>query len=110
LRECIFEAIEIEKAGLKVDFSENKILEYSAELQDKLAKDTAFRNAFEGLTTGRKRAYNMYFSQAKQSKTRIARIEKYTPRILNGKGINDCVCGFSKRMPTCDGSHKYSNS
>ena len=66
-----------------------------------------FKKAFEGLTPGRQRAYNLYFTAAKQSKTRVDRIEKYTERILSGKGINDCVCGKSKRMPNCDGSHKY---
>ena len=48
----------------------------------------------------------MHFAEAKQSATRKARIEKYAPRILKGKGILDCWCGLSKRMPTCDGSHK----
>jgi CDGSH-type Zn-finger protein len=49
----------------------------------------------------------LYFSDSKQSKTREARIEKYTQRIMSGKGINDCVCGLSEKMPACDGSHKY---
>ena len=69
--------------------------------------EPVFKAAFESLTPGRQRAYNLFFSGAKQSTTRTARIEKYVDRILKGKGINDCVCGHSKRMPNCDGSHKY---
>jgi 2-phospho-L-lactate guanylyltransferase (CobY/MobA/RfbA family) len=66
--------------------------------------------AFEALTPGRQRAYNLFFTAAKQSATRCSRIDSYTERILNKKGINDCVCGLSKRMPGCDGSHKQLNS
>jgi hypothetical protein len=64
------------------------------------------RQAFETLTPGRQRAYLLYFSGAKQSKSRAARVEKYIPRILSGKGIRDCTCGLSKKLPYCDGSHK----
>jgi uncharacterized protein YdeI (YjbR/CyaY-like superfamily) len=103
----IFEAIEVEKAGLKVDYSANKELEFPEELTIMLDQDDQFKEAFEVLTIGRQRAYNLYFRAAKQSKTRVTRIEKYIPRILNGKGINDCICGHSKRMPNCDGYHKY---
>jgi uncharacterized protein YdeI (YjbR/CyaY-like superfamily) len=103
----IYEAIEIEKAGLKVNFKSNTELELVAELQNTLAKNSALKTAFQALTPGRQRAYNLYFSAPKQSKTRETRIEKYTPRILNGKGINDCTCGLSKKMPNCDGSHEY---
>ena len=70
------------------------------------AKNEALKTAFEKLTPGRQKAYCMHFNDAKQTKTRLDRIEKYTDRILKGKGIMDCVCGLSKRMPTCDGSHK----
>lgn len=103
----VYEAIEIEKAGLKVDLKESKDLTFSDELIEKFAQNSAFQEAFEALTPGRQRAYNMFFVAAKQSKTRETRIEKYIPRIMDGKGINDCVCGLSKRMPNCDGSHKY---
>ena len=72
-----------------------------------MKKDAAFKTAFEALTPGRQRAYKLFFSAAKQTQTRETRIEKYTPRILNGKGLNDCLCGHSKRPPNCDGSHKY---
>jgi len=107
LKAYIFETIEIEKAGLKVDTSANKELVFPEELQNKFKKDKVFKKAFEALTPGRQRAYNMFFTEAKQSATRDARIEKYTQRILSGKGMNDCVCGLSKRMPNCDGSHKF---
>ena len=58
------------------------------------------------LTPGRKRGYLLYFSAGKQSQTRVSRIEKSIPKIMNGKGLNDCTCGLSKKMPNCDGSHK----
>jgi len=103
----IQEAIEVEKAGLKVDFKESKNLTYPEEFQVLLDDDSEFKAAFEALTPGRQRAYNLHFSGAKQSKTRTARVEKYRERIMSGIGINDCTCGKSKRMPQCDGSHKY---
>ena len=107
IKAYIYEAIEIEKAGLKVNFKSNTELELVAELQNTLDKNPDLKTAFQALTPGRQRAYNLYFSGSKQSKTRETRIEKYTPRILDGKGINDCTCGLSKKMPNCDGSHKY---
>lgn len=103
----IFEAIEVEKLGLKADLKKSTDLVFPEELLNKMAKDKAFKTAFEKLTPGRQRGYNLFFSSAKQSKSREARIEKYVGRILKGQGIHDCVCGHSKRMPTCDGSHKY---
>ena len=107
IKTYVYEAIEVEKAGLKVDLKKSTDLDLVEELIDKMNENSAFQNAFNALTPGRKRAYNMFFSAAKQSKTRMARIEKYKERILNGKGIKDCVCGLSIRMPNCDGSHKY---
>ena len=107
IKAYIYEAIEIEKAGLKVNFKSNTELELVKELQLALDKNPSLKTAFEALTPGRQRAYNIYFSGSKQSKTRETRIEKYTERILAGKGFNDCVCGLSKKMPNCDGSHKY---
>ena len=106
LRAYLFEAIEVEKAGLKVDFSAKNTLEYPKELVDKFKEDPALEQAFNALTQGRKRGYVLHFTAAKQSNTRIRRIEKYSSRIMDGYGINDCVCGLSKRMPNCDGSHK----
>ncbi|MFN0278323.1 MAG: YdeI/OmpD-associated family protein [Pyrinomonadaceae bacterium] len=85
----IHEAVEVEKAGLKVPFkpiSEHKIPE---ELQKKLDEDPAFSSAFNALTPGRQRGYIIHFSQPKQSKTREARIEKYMPQIFNGIGMHD---------------------
>ncbi|GHB64657.1 DUF1801 domain-containing protein [Persicitalea jodogahamensis] len=107
LKAYIYEAIEAEKAGLKVDFKTNSKLEFCEEFQAILDKNPDLQTAFEALTPGRKKAYNMYFSGAKQPKTRYARIDKYSQRILDGKGLNDCVCGLSHKMPSCDGSHKY---
>ncbi len=106
LKAYIYEAIEVEKAGLKVDTSNQPALDIPEELQQKMDAVSAFKTAFEGLTPGRQKAYIMFFAQAKQSKTRTARIEKFTPRILDGKGMNDCTCGLSKKMPGCDGSHR----
>jgi len=103
----IQEAIEVEKAGLKVDQHKNTTFEYPAEFQQFLDKSKQFNTAFHALTPGRQRAYNMFFSAPKQSSTRITRIEKFRQRILDGKGLNDCTCGLSKKMPSCDGSHKY---
>lgn len=107
LKAYIFEAVEVEKLGLKVDFKKSTDLTYPEELQNKLAENKAFKIAFEALTPGRQRAYNLYFSAPKQAKTRETRIEKYTQQILDGIGFNDCTCGFTKKKPNCDGSHKY---
>jgi len=104
------EAIAIAKAGLKVKKKETSDYPVPDELRDKLAADPAFKKAFEALTPGRQRGYLLHFAAAKQSSTRAARIEQYTPRIMDGKGFRDCVCGLSKKMPTCDGSHKYAKT
>jgi uncharacterized protein YdeI (YjbR/CyaY-like superfamily) len=98
-------AIEVERAGLKVEPLPDEI-DYCAELAERLAADEAFRVAFEALTPGRRRHYNMHFAKAKQASTRRRRIEQATERIFAGKGLMDCVCGHSKRMPRCDGSHR----
>ncbi len=107
LKAYIFEAIEVEKAGVKVPFKKNKDFIFPKEFQDRLDKNAALNMAFNALTPGRQRAYNLYFSAPTQSKTIETRVAKYIPRILNGKGFHDCVCGLSKKMPTCDGSHKF---
>lgn len=107
LKAYILEAVELEKAGVKVDFKETADLEMPEELETRLDASPVFREAFEALTPGRQRAYILHISAAKQSKTREARIEKCKPRILDGKGLNDCTCGHSKRMPACDGSHRF---
>ena len=79
------------------------------ELNTVFKKDPALKKAFESLTPGRQRGYLIFFSAAKQPETRFARIEKYRDRILAGIGITDCTCGLSKRMPSCDGSHRLLN-
>ncbi|KGX90163.1 YdeI/OmpD-associated family protein [Pontibacillus marinus] len=87
LKDYIREAIEIEKAGLEVE--KKTEFELPEELQSKFNEMPELKTAFEGLTPGRQRAYFLYFSKAKKSKTRVSRIEKYTQQILNGKGLND---------------------
>ncbi len=82
------EADKVEKAGLKVDFRDDD-LAFPEELFKKLNDDPALKKAFETLTPGRRRGYTLYFSQPKQSKTRVSRIEKSVPKILNGKGLHD---------------------
>ena len=106
LRAYIYDAIEVEKAGLKIAVNPKKELHFPTELVEMFTENIAFKNAFLTLTLGKQRAYNIYFSAAQQSKTRADRILKYLPRILEGKGFNDCICGLSKKMPICDGSHK----
>jgi uncharacterized protein YdeI (YjbR/CyaY-like superfamily) len=106
IKAYVYEAIEVEKAGLKVELKKTEDYNIPEELISQFEKDPKLKVAFSQLTPGRQRAYLLHFSEAKQSATRTARIEKYTSRILKGKGINDCVCGLSKRMPNCDGSHK----
>lgn len=105
LKSKIFEAIEVEKSGAKIELKKSNP-DFPEELLDKFKELPEFEEAFKSLTQGRQRAYILFIEGAKQSKTKISRIEKYIPRILMGKGINDCVCGLSKRMPSCDGSHK----
>lgn len=85
----IFEAIEIEKAGLKVELKKVSEFEIAYELQHKFDFDADFKKAFYSLTPGRQRAYLLHFSQPKQSKTRNFRIEKNIQRILDGRGLND---------------------
>lgn len=85
----IYEAIEVEKAGLKVVLKKTADFIIPEELQKKLDKTPALKSAFEALTPGRQRAYIFYFSAPKQPKTREARVEKYREQILNGKGLND---------------------
>ena len=89
LKAYIHEAIEVEKAGLKVDFKKTTEFNVPEEFQSKLDENPALKTAFDALTPGRQRAYLLYFSAPKQSKTRESRIEKCMPQILNGKGLND---------------------
>ncbi|WP_417386651.1 DUF1801 domain-containing protein [Gimesia sp.] len=105
LKSYIDEAIEVEQSGLKVE-PKQEAEPIPAEFQAKLDESPALQTAFEALTPGRQRAYLMHFSAAKQSQTRMNRVEKYIPQILDGKGIHDCTCGLSQKLPACDGSHK----
>lgn len=87
LKAYIREAVGVEKAGLKI--SKTTELVFPEELQDRFDNDPALKAAFDALTPGRQRGYNLYFSAAKQSGTRAARIEKYRQKILDGKGFHD---------------------
>lgn len=89
IKAYIFEAIEVEKAGLQVKMKETSEFNMPEELQSKFDENPMLKTVFESLTPGRQRGYLLYFSQAKQSKTRLERIEKYIPNILSGKGLND---------------------
>ncbi len=89
LKAYVYEAIEVERAGLKVKLKKTSDFKIPAEFQKRLTKSTALKKAFDALTPGRQRAYIFYFSQPKQSKTRESRVEKYLKQILEGKGLND---------------------
>ena len=89
LKAYIKEAVQVEKAGLKVAFKKTVEYKIPAEFQKRLDQDPGLRTAFQALTPGRQRAYLFYFSQAKQSKTRESRIEKCIERILDGLGLDD---------------------
>ena len=89
LKSYIFEAIEVEKAGIKMPMKKTKEYAVPEEFQILLDTDSSLKTAFEALTPGRQRGYLLYFSSAKQAKTREARIEKYIPQIMNGKGLED---------------------
>jgi uncharacterized protein YdeI (YjbR/CyaY-like superfamily) len=107
IKAYIFEALEVEKAGLKVELKKHDDYIVPEELQHKIDNNPTFKTAYEALTPGRQRGYILHITAAKQAQTRTDRVEKCTPRILKGKGLTDCICGKSKRMPNCDGSHKY---
>ena len=89
LKAYIHEAVEVEKAGLKVPLKKTKEFSIPEEFQNKLDQDAALKKAFNSLTPGRQKTYILYFSAPKQSKTREARVEKSTQQILNGKGLSD---------------------
>jgi uncharacterized protein YdeI (YjbR/CyaY-like superfamily) len=89
LKAYIYEAIEVEKAGLKVALKKPAEFTLEEEFKNKLDKSPALKSAFHALTSGRQRAYLLYFSVPKQSKTRESRVEKCMPQILGGKGLND---------------------
>ncbi|WP_026954567.1 YdeI/OmpD-associated family protein [Algoriphagus vanfongensis] len=89
IQSYLFQAIEVEKAGVKVELKKTTEFEMVEEFKNALEEDELLKKAFESLTPGRQRAYLLYFSQAKQSKTRLSRVEKKKPAILQGKGLND---------------------
>ncbi|MFN8417066.1 MAG: YdeI/OmpD-associated family protein [Cytophagaceae bacterium] len=89
IKSYIKEAIELEKSGVKVEFKKTSEFKMVEEFEQVLKKNAKLKKAFESLTPGRQRAYLLFFSSAKQSTTRVARIEKCTPDILAGKGLND---------------------
>lgn len=89
IKAYIYEAIEVEKAGLKVELKKHTEYSIPEEFQNKLDEIPALKTAFEALTPGRQRAYLLHFSAPKQSKTREARVEKSMLQILSGKGLND---------------------
>jgi len=89
LKAYIYEAIEVEKAGLKVELKKTSEFVMGDEFQNKLDQMPALKTAFDALTPGRQRAYMLHFSAPKQTKTRQERVEKWIPQILNGKGLND---------------------
>ena len=89
LKAYIYEAIEVEKAGFKVNLKKTTEFKMPEEFKNKLNKNPTLKAAFDALTPGRQRAYMLHFSAPKQSKTRESRIEKSIEQILNGKGLND---------------------
>ena len=89
LKSYVYEAIEVERAGLKVKLKKTSEYKIPEEFQKKLNKTSALKKAFEALTPGRQRAYIFHFSQPKLSRTREARVEKYIKQILSGRGLND---------------------
>lgn len=101
------QAIALEASGARVKPVALTAEDWPEELSVILAGDAALDHAFRSLTPGRQRGYVLYIGGAKQSATRSKRVEQHRNRILKGKGIHDCVCGLSKRMPRCDGSHKH---
>jgi uncharacterized protein YdeI (YjbR/CyaY-like superfamily) len=89
IKTYIFEAIEVEKAGLKVELKKPAEFKVAEEFQTKLDEHPTLKTAFEALTPGRQRAYLLHFAQPKQAKTRETRVENCMPQILDGKGLND---------------------
>ena len=101
----VAEAMRLVDAGTAVDFSAKDELELPDELVERFEGVPGLEDAFMNLTPGRQRGFVLHIAGAKQSATRSARVDKHLDRILAGKGIHDCICGKSDRMPRCDGSH-----
>lgn len=106
IRAYLLEAIEFEKLGIKLPKVKKELI-YPEVLLEVFKENPAIESAFGLLTDGRKRAYLIHFTDTTNVQTSKKRILNNEKRILMGKGLNDCICGQSKRMPQCDGSHKY---
>ena len=106
LEAYIKEAIAIEQNKIKFPLPENKSQHLPDELLQQFSNNASLEAAFKALTPGRQRGYLLHFTEAKQSATITKRILAAQSKILLGKGLHDCTCGLSKRMPQCDGSHK----
>ncbi|MEI9921045.1 MAG: DUF1801 domain-containing protein [Bacteroidota bacterium] len=89
IKKYVYEAIKVEESGVKVEFKKTKEFAMPEEFKTKLDKSAALKKAFYALTPGRQRGYLLYFSSAKQAKTREERVAKYAPHILDGKGLED---------------------
>lgn len=109
IEQWIRQAIDLEKVGAKVEPDNKPALVHPPELEKIFQQEPDLRRAFETLTPGRQRGYLLHFNAAKQSATRTRRIRDCRVRILSGKGLRDCTCGLSQRMPNCDGSHKQAD-
>jgi uncharacterized protein YdeI (YjbR/CyaY-like superfamily) len=107
IRSYVNEAIAMAKSGYNEKPATEAVrIPFPEELTALLESDEEYRKAFMSLTTGRQRAYLMHFSATKVPDTRIARINRFRPRIIAGKGMTDCICGLTKKKPGCDGSHR----
>lgn len=105
IRGFLTEAKDHAEAGTKVEFAAKDELQLPDELLARFDDVEGLEGAFHALTPGRQRGFVLHIAGAKQSATRAKRVEGHLERILAGKGIHDCVCGTSARMPRCDGSH-----
>ena len=104
IKAYVFEAMEAQKLGITLE--KPTAIPYPEELSVIFEKKPELELAFDKLTPGRQRAYLRFFTEGKQSETRTSRIEKNEKYILKGIGLTDCICGLTKRNPSCDGSHK----
>lgn len=104
IKAYVFEAMEAQRLGITLEKPAE--IPHPEELTAILDKKPALKAAFEKLTPGRQRAYLRFFTDSKQSATRTSRIEKNEKYILKGIGLTDCICGLTKRKPSCDGSHR----